>query len=502
MNTFQMPDNIKGLHIHFIGIKGTGMAALTEIFHARGAKITGSDVSDIFYTDKVLESCGIKPLLFDSANITNDISFIIYSSAYNSKTNCELAQAEKLSIPCLLYSQALGQLSRHTFSCGVAGVHGKTTTTGLVGTVAKVLNIPVQVLAGSVISSFGQSNEHGSCTISCGQDYFVAETCEYQRHFMDFKPKKIILTSVESDHQDYYPTYDDIRTAFFDYCNLLPSKGDLIYCADDAGASEVASMIASQRSDINLIPYGETASGNWKVTIDLSQDGKQIFSLAGFGDFKFAINVPGKHLVLNSTAAVALCCSLLCHQKKCNLEESFSVEIASKILKGLELFKGGKRRSEIIGRVSSVIFLDDYAHHPTAIRTTLEGYRNFYPGRKLIVDFMSHTYTRTASLLDDFAQSFDSAHQVILHKIYASAREKPSEASVTGETLYNKTKLFHNNVCYYQDFLDAENDLLTLLSKPDPEFPNGYVFVTMGAGDNWKLGRILYEKMSKIGVSI
>ena len=146
------------------------MAALTEILCQRGARITGSDVADTFYTDQVLAACGITASLFNEANITDDLLCVIYSSAYNQATNCELAEAHRRNIPCLLYSQALGQLSAHAYSCGIAGVHGKTTTTGLTGTILQQLELPVQVLAGSLISSFGGSKsqdslgKQGSCT--------------------------------------------------------------------------------------------------------------------------------------------------------------------------------------------------------------------------------------------------------------------------------------------------------------------------------------------------
>ena len=220
-----MPENLKGVHIHFVGIKGTGMAALVEIMHHCGAVISGSDVSERFYTDEILENLGIKAKNFDENNINDDIDFVIYSSAYKTDKNPDLIAAIRKNIPCILYTQALGQYSSLFYSCGVCGVHGKTSTTGLVGTILKELDLPVQVLVGSRIKSFGDS-----CTFTSDlftdfhnqkssekKSVFVAETCEYQRHFMQFEPKNIILTSVESDHEDYYPTFKDIQNAFVDY---------------------------------------------------------------------------------------------------------------------------------------------------------------------------------------------------------------------------------------------------------------------------------------------
>lgn len=492
MGDFLLPADLQGLHIHFVGIKGTGMAALTEILCQRGARITGSDVADVFYTDQVLAACGIAASRFDAANITADLLCVIHSSAYSEATNCELQEARRRGIPCLLYSQALGQLSAHAYSCGIAGVHGKTTTTGLTGTILRHLDLPVQVLAGSLISSFGGAGD-GSCTLSLGQDFFVAETCEYQRHFMDFHPRKIILTSVESDHQDYFPTYEDILSAFVDYGCLLPEGGQLIYCADDAGAVEAASLVAARRPDVELLPYGEAAQGDYKLTFGSVEEGRQCFYLAGFGSHPFFLQVPGRHLVLNAAAAIALSVELL--REAGRGLGTGDAALAESISRGLAAFRGGKRRSELVGRRDKLVILDDYGHHPTAIKTTLEGYRSFYPGYKLVVDFMSHTYTRTAALLEEFAASFGAAHQVVLHKIYGSAREDASSSGVDGTTLYQATCRHHDNVRYYEEVMDAADDLERELAQGDERFPRGIVFVTMGAGDNWKLGRELWRRL-------
>ncbi|MBR0032677.1 MAG: UDP-N-acetylmuramate--L-alanine ligase [Treponema sp.] len=497
MSKTKLPADFSGVHFHFVGIKGTGMAALVEIFHARGAVITGSDVSERFYTDEVLEKLGIKALPFDSRNINDEVQYVIYSSAYSAEKNPDLAEAKKRGLPMLLYTQALGALSETAFSSGVCGVHGKTTTTGIVGTLLKATGIPSQVLAGSIIASFGNS-----CTMTnlpsgseAGEKpLFVAETCEYQRHFMDFSPKKIILTSVESDHQDYYPTFADIQEAFVDYIMKLPESGDLIYCADDKGASETAAIAFRKRPDLNLIPYGTEADGDFKIEFGKVLGGKQYFKIKALGEF--ALCVPGSHNVRNATAAVALVIRLLSSVGKNPLDYT------DKIKAGLENFSGGKRRSEIVGRAKTplgqdVIFIDDYGHHPTAINTTLSGYKEFYKGYKLIVDFMSHTYTRTQALLEEFASSFAAADDVIINKIYASARETPDATTVTGEILAEKAKRYHKSVYYAKEFDEAAKLGTKLLSKDcSEEFPNGYIFVTMGAGDNWKVGKMILDELS------
>lgn len=491
-----LPSDFNGLRVHFVGIKGTGMVALVEILKARGAVITGSDVSERFYTDEILDKLGISALPFAEKNVTADTNLVVYSSAYSPDKNPDLAQAVKLNVPMMLYSEALGAISSTAFSAGICGVHGKTTTTGITGTLLRELDLSSQVLAGSIISSFGNS-----CTmtklIDERKNFFVAETCEYQRHFMAFDPKKIILTSVESDHQDYYPTFGDIQNAFVDYICKLPENGTLIFCADDKGAVDTAEIARGKRPDIKYIPYGENASGDYRISFGKVEGGKQHFTLSGIGEF--CLCVPGVHNVRNSAAAIALCIELLKEDSKnpCDYYQALA--------RGLEKFSGGKRRSEIIARKKNsfgddIIFLDDYGHHPTAIRTTLKGYRDFYKDHMIIVDFMSHTYTRTQALLEEFASSFESADVVILNKIYGSAREDASAANVTGKTLFDRaleySRTYGNRVIYAEEFDEASEAGLEILSgKCDSRYRDGYLFVTMGAGDNWKVGKKIIDSI-------
>lgn len=462
-----------------VGIKGTGMAALAELLTSRGALLTGSDVPDEFYTDEILRVLGIPVLSpFQSSNLDYKVQLVIYSAAYKTDSNPELIEAINRSIPVLLYSEALGEFSAHSFSCGIAGVHGKTTTTGLAGTIIKGLDLDASALAGSVINSF---DNH--CTMINGSKYFIAETCEYQRSFMSFHPKKILLTSIESDHQDYYPTYESILSAFMQYIDLLPHFGELIYCADDPGAVEAAKLIFSSRPDIVFTGYGEKAIGDYRLTIKGIKNERLVFTLKGFtGDFR--LRVPGIHNARNAAGAIALAISLA---KEENATVAFSD--IGKIRESLEKFTGSKRRSEIVGEEDGVLVIDDYGHHPTAIKTTLQGIKAFYPGRRLVVDFMSHTYSRTAALLNDFASSFGSADEIILHKIYASAREK-YDGSVTGKTLFEATKHKHKNVHYFEEVMDARSYLAETLKKGD-------LFVTIGAGDNWHLGLAVLEDRRK-----
>ena len=506
----------EGGSAYFIGIKGTGMCALAELMHKNGIHVSGSDTDEIFYTDGILREIGIP--FYESFNAEHLRNYkgskgsdacssrpdlVIYSAAYSFETNPEMAESKKLGIPTVKYTDALGAYSAGFDSSGITGVHGKTTTTALAGAALKGAGIPAQVLAGSAVGSFG-----GRSTISMGNKYFVAETCEYRKHFLSFHPKRIVLTSVESDHQDYYPQYKDIRDAFLEYGRLLPKDGELIYCADNEGAVEVAGILKMENPALHLVPYGFSAEGDFRITYYAVHDERVVLRLGAFRE-DFILRIPGRHTAQNAAAAIALVSSIA---KKEYGDNGLDGERLENIRRALEGFSGSKRRSEIIGEAGGILFMDDYGHHPTAIESTLKGLKEFYPKRRLIVSFMSHTYTRTAALLDEFAYSFGEADIIVLHKIYASAREI-YHGGITGKTLFERTKdvlggegskgkdkndlsisgsddaddIRASERFYYSEEPEDGVELLKSILKP------GDLFITMGAGDNWKLGSALYK---------
>jgi UDP-N-acetylmuramate--alanine ligase len=471
MKDKNLPSDIKGKHIYFIGIKGTGMTALAEIFLSKGAIISGSDTDEKFYTDKILDSLKIPYKEgFLEGNIPSNVEIVIHSAAYSIENNVEMKLIVTMDIPVVQYTEALGQLSGTMISCGIAGVHGKTTTTSIAGTLLKHLNLPVTTLVGSGVNSFG-----GRSSYVGGDKYFVAETCEYKRHFLHFHPEIIVLTNIETDHLDYFKDYNDIEDSFISYMKLLPSGGMLIYCSDDKGSRGAVAKLNKIRPDIRQIAYGETALSPYRISLTKKRDGLNAFRLEGF-DCEFNLKVPGKHLVLDAAAAIALTVSIL-------EKEGRAPEIEA-ISKALVSFSGSKRRSEIKGEYKGILFMDDYGHHPTEIATTLKGLKDFYPDKRIIADFMSHTYSRTEALFSEFASCFSDADTVVLHKIYSSAREK--EGIINGETLYRETKKNHNKVYYFHEIEDSYSFYKKLLQEDD-------LFITIGAGNNWEIGEQLIK---------
>lgn len=493
MSTSLLPDSMRGFRMHLVGAKGTGMAALAEILAARGALLSGSDVADVFYTDAILSAIGLRPEVgFSASHLSADLGLVIHSPAYRRDANPELIEAARRGIPILSYPEALGELSRRYDSSGIAGVHGKTTTTALAGSIAAALGLPATILAGSAVSSFG-----GRSTLIRGDRFFIAETCEYRRNFLAFSPRRIVLTSVEPDHQDFYPTYGDILAAFVEYALLLPPGGELIHCADDPGSAEAAYIASSKRPDLRLLPYGRKAKGPFRLVSYEAGEGRASFHLAGF-DRDFSLRVPGEHIALDACAALALTFSILAEYR--GQTEAFSCigpEDLATAAAALFAFSGSKRRSEILGEAGGVLFMDDYGHHPTAIRETIRGIKAFWPGRRLIVDFMSHTYSRTKALFDEFTASLDGADALVLHRIYPSAREEP-DPSVSGKKLYEAVASRWSALgkkaplLYFEEVLDAEDSLAALLEPGD-------LLLTMGAGDNWRLGAALYDRRLQSG---
>lgn len=468
-------NSFKGLNIFMVGIKGTGMTALAEVLKSYGANISGSDRDEVFYTDSILKRRGIPYIeKFSKDNLKRNTDIVVYSTAYSLKTNPELKAASEWNIPIFSYPQMLGKLSEKSDSTGISGVHGKTTTTALTGVLVKALKLNATVIAGSEIHDFGDS-----CILVQGSKYLIAETCEYKRHFLDFNAERIVITSVEEDHLDYYRDIEDIYSAFETYGRRLPFRGTVIFNNDDAGAREASTRILKRRNDLVFIPYGVSAEGDFKIT-GLEEKAGEIFFRLNCMEQVFKLHIPGLHSVGNTAAALAVVSSLM---KKEELE--INNEVEKLLADALSSFRGSKRRSEIIGEASEILFMDDYGHHPTEIRKTLEGIKKFYPGKRIVADFMSHTYSRTKALMPGFGKAFESADMVVLHKIYASAREE-NKGDITGEDLFKEVKKNHNKVSYFKEVLDAYDYLKKALKAGD-------LFITIGAGNNWRLGRKLYS---------
>lgn len=449
------------------------MVALAQVLASRGADVLGTDTPERFYTDLILRDLNI-PVVehFSAENIRPGTRALFYSAAYDPQSHPEILAAVDSGMPVYTYTQALGMLSEGVDATAVAGVHGKSTTAALLGTLVRALELPVTAIVGSSVPDF----DRRAAWVG-GSTGLVAETCEYRRHFLDFNPDRILVTSIEADHLDYYADYDDVAGAFLEFTRKLPSGGTLVVCADDDGAAALATEVAQSRPDVRIVEYGVAAGGRFRVTGIDAAPGATMLRLAGF-EGVVRVPLPGRHNALNVAGALALLDDMLA---RTGTEDGLTPEVYAKAAASVADFRGLARRSERVGEAAGVLVLDDYAHHPTAMEAELAALRDFYPGRRIVLDFMSHTYSRTEALLDRFAAAIAQADVVILHKIYASAREQFS-GTVTGNTLADAVRRLHPDVTYVEEHEDA-------LDLAMQRLQGGDIFLTMGAGNNWQLGR-------------
>ncbi len=476
-------------NVHIIGIKGTGCAALVGILLQQNCRITGSDGPDFYFTCTLLDSLNVTyHQQFSADNIPADTDLVIHSAAYSEHNNIEMKEAQRRNLPIYSYPQALGQLSAAYYSLAVAGVHGKTTTSALCGVIAKTMNEHYQLGANILVGSAVPNFDDQAVLLSPEGDIFIAETCEYRRHFLHFHPKVILLTSIEWDHQDYFITPDDVHAAFMELCEKLPQGGTLICCVDDKGVQTLLKTLAPKRPDVQIIPYGFSAHGSkyqiLSANVRRIQDSvMQECRIAGW-NHPFHLQIPGRHNTLNATAALAVCEHLM-QQKNPSISMQ---EWMPKAMQALTEFRGTKRRAEIIGHERDILIMDDYGHHPTAMTTTLAGIKDFFQPKRLVVSFMSHTYSRTAAQIDEFAQSLNEADILILHKIYASAREV-FNGNIDGRTLFEKCQnLQPNRPTYYVEEPLEALPLLENILQP------GDLFLTLGAGSNFHLSHALFRE--------
>ncbi|MGT2908205.1 UDP-N-acetylmuramate--L-alanine ligase [Streptococcus dentiloxodontae] len=418
---------------HFIGIKGSGMSALALMLHQMGHKVQGSDVEKYYFTQRGLEQAGIAILPFDEKNITPDVE-LIAGNAFREDNNVEVAFAIQNGFTFRRYHEFLGDFMRQFTSMGVAGAHGKTSTTGLLSHVLKNITDTSYLI--------GDGTGRGSANAQ----YFVFESDEYERHFMPYHPEYSIITNIDFDHPDYFTSIDDVFNAFNDYAKQV-QKGLFVFGEDE--------YLRQITSNAPIYYYGFKENDDF-VAFDIvrttsGSDFKVKYKEELLGTF----HVPayGRHNILNATAVIA------------NLYiAGFNIELVAKHLK---TFSGVKRRfTEKI--INDTVIIDDFAHHPTEIIATLDAARQKYPSKEIVAIFQPHTFTRTIALLDEFADALNEADAVYLAQIYGSAREV-DHGDVEVEDLADK-------IVKPAQVVTVEN-VSPLLDHTDA------VYVFMGAGD-------------------
>lgn len=422
---------------HFVGIKGSGMSALALILHGEGYKVQGSDVGKYFFTQQELENQQIDIMEFDENNITEGL-IIVAGNAFNDD-HPELVKAREIGLEVLRYHDFLGSLIKNYTSIAVTGSHGKTSTTGLLAHTLKHL-APTSYL-------IGDGTGYGDETAS----YFALEACEYRRHFLAYSPDYAIITNVDFDHPDYYHSIEDVFQAIQTFANQA-SKG-IIACGEDDYLSQLT-------ADVPVYYYGLSEdlfihASNIERTIEGS-----IFDVVIDGDVfgRFMIPVFGEHNILNALSVITVL-----------YLEGFKAE---DIKKHIATFEGVKRRFSA-RQIQDLTIIDDYAHHPSEIKATVDAAKQRYPEKEIIAIFQPHTFSRTVALMQEFAESLELADKVYLVNIFNSAREASGEV-----TIDDLAKLIRKEV----DIISNEH-LSPLMDYTDA------VFLFMGAGDIDELSR-------------
>jgi len=462
--------------IYMIGIKGVGMTMLAEFLAHEGFSVSGSDTAETFMTDSVLAQAGIKVNQgFRVDHLVEDFDLIIYSTAYNEANNEELKLAIAKKIKLVTFAEALGAVFNLRHGIAVSGSHGKTTTTAWLGFVLEKTGLKPNVMVGAQVPQFNGAGLTGK------SNYLVIEADEYQNKLQYFNPKLILLNNIDYDHPDFYPTEASYEQAFIDFIKRLPKSGILIANFDD----KIVKRLAKENCQGKIISYGlenkdamySASEIVWSPASAGMTDQKQYFKVSlkddeGKSDLgTFATLLPGKHSVLNALAVIAA-----------------SIELGAElhlIRRALEEFTGTARRLQTLGEFKGAILVDDYAHHPTEVQATMQAVKQKWPGKNIRVIFHPHTFSRTESLLEDFAKSFKKANEVVVLPIYSSAREKEGIINNEGVAAAIKNNLTDKQKIMTVNSLDeAENYLRETATDKD-------VIILMGAGDVFRVGEKL-----------
>jgi len=463
-------DHLRGKRVHFIGIGGAGMSGIARIMLAHRIEVSGSDVKESSVTTN-LKNLGAHIFIGHRAENVQGVDIVVVSTAI-APTNPERRAAEDMGIRTIARAQALAALMSEQRSVAVAGTHGKTTTTSMLTVALQSAGVDPSFAIGGMINSSGVNAYSGS------GDIFVAEADESDGSFIHYHPFGAIITNIELDHVDHFKDLASIAQIFEDFVGTIQSGGFLVACADDPGVRSLISRIA--REDISIITYGiEDSSGegididvDWKISRLHMSEGSSTARVTHKGKVigELALSIPGHHNILNAVAALAAA-----HQLSIPDSET---------LQGLEKFTGSRRRFEFIGEYNGIRILDDYGHHPTEIRVTLETARRYAESGRVIVIFQPHRYTRTQAFYREFAESLRIADYVYLLEVYAA-----SEEPIPGVSSLLISQAVADSQIYY------EPSMVEVVEKISAQAERGDVIITMGAGDVNVLGPLILRNL-------
>jgi UDP-N-acetylmuramate--alanine ligase len=449
--------SVQGKKFHFIGIGGIGMSGLAKLLVKHKAIVSGSDQTPTEVTEKLSKGGATIKIGHTGNNVPEKLDAVVISAAIK-EDNPELQAAYRKGFRVYKYAQMLGELMDYYKGVAISGTHGKSTTTGWLVHCMKQAGVDVNFIVGADIAALKASSGSGS------SDYFVAEACEYDRSFLNLHPKIACITNIEADHLDYYKDLDEIIETFGDFAGGVKKGGMVIINGHDSNAAKAV----SQLEGIPVLRFGLDSSFDFYATNIAIVDRQTVFDVYNAGKFlgRAKILLSGKHNIMNALAVVAMAVN-------CGLNGQSVVE-------SLGSFTGMDRRLMLKAQIDGVTVLDDYAHHPTEIKASLEAIKQKWIPNRIWCIFQPHQYSRTRFLLEDFAESFKLADVTIVPEIYFVRDSAESKEIINAEILAKKIKSKGSEAVFINSFKG-----ITEYLKKNVEA--GDLVVTMGAGDVWKV---------------
>ncbi|PIF02932.1 MAG: UDP-N-acetylmuramate--L-alanine ligase [Desulfococcus sp.] len=456
---------LKKYHIHFVGIGGIGMSGIAELLLNLGYRVSGSDLKASDITRRIA-SLGGTVYEGHAAGQVAGADVAVISSAV-AGDNPEVRAAEGAGIPVIPRAEMLAELMRLKYSVAVSGAHGKTTTTSIISEVLAAGGLDPTVVIGGKLRGVGVNAVLG------GGDFIVAEADESDGSFLKMSPAIAVVTNIDLEHLDFYSGMDQIKSAFLDFIDRIPFYGLAVLCLDNEHVQNLIPLIGKR-----FTTYGRSIQADFQARNIRSEGMRSRFSVhhdgAELGEI--LLNLPGLHNVLNATAAVVVGLEL-------------DIPFAA-IKQALEQIRGVQRRMEIKGEAAGVLVLDDYGHHPTEIKSTLEAVRESWPDRRIVAAFQPHRHSRTEALFDEFTRSFYQCDKLLVLPVYA-AGETPLEGGRTGEDLAAAVRRHgHKDAQYLPDAGKLLRHCAESLKEND-------LFLTLGAGNIWRMGESLLRERNK-----
>jgi len=449
---------LAGKQFHFIGAGGIGMSGLAQLLLKNNAIVAGSDQTATAVTAKLARLGADIKIGHSPDNLSPQIDAVVISAAIK-PDNPELQLAKRRGCKIYKYAQMLGELMNCYEGIAIAGTHGKSTTSGWLSHLLKQAGIDVNFIVGAEVTQLGSSSSVGD------SKYFIAEACEYDRSFLNLRPKIACILNIEQDHLDYYKDEDEIVEAFGEFALGVKPDGVLIANGQDKNVDKIQNSKFEIR---NLLTFGLNANCNFHTKNLVLHDGLYTFDVYRHSDLlgPTGISLAGRHNVLNALAVIAMAVNMDVPPRQ--------------VLKLLPGFTGVDRRVMLKAQLSQITVLDDYAHHPTEIRASLEAIRQRYQPKRIWCVFQPHQYSRTRFLLDDFAESFKLADVIIVPEIYFVRDSQQSKKEVNAQMLVDKMRANGTEAVFIDDFAAICDYLQTNVTAGD-------LVITMGAGDIWKV---------------